>query len=153
MNRTTVPLLAATTLVALVAPSGIAAALVQEPQAKVVAPADAPAVAVVEPPDPDAPRVAVVPPPEPGAPPAIAILPPKPGLPAVAVVPPTTPGAPPALAVIPPDPDAPPVAVIPPPGGEVRIVIPVASASVAGLPDCSSTVTTHCVLNGSDSSR
>ena len=114
MNRTTAPLLAATTLVALVAPSGIAAALVQEPQAKVVAPADAPAVAVV---------------------------------------PPATPGAPPALAVIPPDPDAPPVAVIPPPGGEVRIVIPVASASVAGLPDCSSAVTTHCVLNGSDSSR
>jgi hypothetical protein len=95
----------------------------------------------------------VVPPPQPGAPPAFAILPPKPGLPAVAVVPPATPGAPPALAVIPPDPNAPPVAVVPPPGGEVRVVIPVAADSVAALPDCSSKVKAHCVLNRKNSNR
>ena len=103
--------------------------------------------------DPNAPPVAVVAPSQPGAPPASAILPPKPGLPAVAVVPPAKPGAPPALAVIPPDPNAPPVAVVPPPGGEVRVVIPVAAGSVATLPDCSSSVETHCVLNRKSSSR
>ena len=94
--------------------------------------------------DTNAPPVAVAA--DPGTPP-IAILPPKPGLPAVAVVPPAKPGAPPALAVIPPDPNAPPVAVVPPPDGEVRVVIPVAADSVAALPDCSSSVETHCVLN------
>jgi hypothetical protein len=83
----------------------------------------------------------------------VAILPPKPGLPAVAVVPPAHPGAPPTLAVIPPDPNAPPVAVVPPPGGEVRVVIPVAADSVATLPDCSSNVTAHCVLNRKNSIR
>ena len=156
MNRATIPLLAATMSVALIAPSDVAAALLQdEPRVQVVVPPDpdAPPVAVVEPPDPNAPRVAVVPPPQPGAPPAFAILPPKPGLPAVALVPPATPGAPPALAVIPPDPGAPPVAVVPPPGGEVQIVIPVAADSVAALPDCSSSVKTHCVLNRKNSSR
>lgn len=102
--------------------------------------------------DPNAPPVAVAAPADPNAPP-IAILPPKPGLPAVAVVPPAKPGAPPALAVIPPDPNAPPVAVVPPPGGEVRVVIPVAADSVAALPDCSSSVETHCVLNRKSSSR
>ena len=150
MNRPNIPLLAATVSVALVIPSNVTAAVVQaQPKVQVVVPPDpnAPPVAVVEPPDPNAPRVAVVPPTRPDAPPAFAILPPKPGLPAVAVVPPATPGAPPALAVIPPDPNAPPVAVVPPPGGEVRVVIPVAADSVAGLPDCSSKVKTHCVLN------
>ena len=150
MNRPNIPLLAAAVSVALIIPSNVAAAVVQDqPKVQVVVPPDpnAPPVAVVEPPDPNAPRVAVVPPTRPDAPPAFAILPPKPGLPAVAVVPPTTPGAPPALAVIPPDPNAPPVAVVPPPGGEVRVVIPVAADSVAALPDCSSKVTTHCVLN------
>lgn len=96
--------------------------------------------------DPNAPAVAVAAPADPNAPP-IAILPPKPGLPAVAVVPPAKPGAPPALAVIPPDPNAPPVAIIPPSEGEVRVVIPVAADSVSALPDCSSSVETHCVLN------
>jgi len=133
MNRATVPLLATTMSVALIAPSNVAAAFL--------------------PAQPDAPRVAVVPPPRPGAPPAIAILPPRPGMPAVAVVPPTAPGAPPALAVIPPDPHAPPIAVVPPPGGEVRLVIPVAANAVAGLPDCSARVTTHCVLNRRSPSR
>ena len=103
--------------------------------------------------DPNASPVAVVAPSQPGAPPVVAILPPKPGLPAVAVVPPAKPGAPPALAVIPPDPNAPPVAVVPPPEGEVRVVIPVAADSVAALPDCSSSVETHCVLNRKSSSR
>lgn len=103
--------------------------------------------------DPDAPSVAVVAPSQPGATPAVAILPPKPGLPAVAVVPPAQPGAAPALAVIPPDPDAPPVTVVPPPEGEVRVVIPVAADSVAALPDCSSSVESHCVLNRKGSSR
>jgi hypothetical protein len=156
MNRPTIPLLAATVSVALIVPSNVSAALLQtQPKVQVVAPPDpnAPPVAVVEPPDPNAPRVAVVPPPQPGAPPAFAILPPKPGLPAVAVVPPATAGAPPALAVIPPDPNAPPVAVVPPPGGEVRVVIPVAANAVAALPDCSSSVMTHCVLNRKHSSR
>ena len=37
----------------------------------------------------------------------------------------------PVAVVAPPDPDAPRNAVVPPPGGEVRIVIPVAMASVA----------------------
>jgi hypothetical protein len=150
MNRATIPLLAATMSVALIASPNVAAALLQAPpKVKVVAPADpnAPPVAVVEPQDPDAPRVAVVPPPRRGAPPAFAILPPRPGLPAVAVVPPTTPGAPPALAVIPPDPNASPVAVVPPPGGEVEVVIPVAASSVTGLPDCSPKIKTHCVMN------
>jgi hypothetical protein len=150
------PLLAATMSVALIAPSSVEAALLQaQPKVQVVPPPDpnAPPIAVVEPPDPNAPRVAVVPPPQPGAPPAFAILPPKPGLPAVAVVPPVTPGASPALAVIPPDPNAPPVAVVPPPGGEVRVVIPVAADSVAALPDCSSKVKTHCVMNRKSSSR
>lgn len=156
MNRATIPLLATTMSVALIAPwTGAAAPLQAQPKVEVVVPPDpnAPPVAVVEPPDPNAPRVAVVPPPVPGVPPAFAILPPRPGLPAVAVVPPTTPGAPPALAVIPPDPNAPPVAVVPPPGGQVRIVIPVAAGSVAGLPDCSSRVRAHCVLNRTNSSR
>ena len=155
MNRPTIPLLAATMSVALIAPSNAAAHLQAQPDVQVVVPPDpnAPPVAVVEPPDPNAPRVAVVPPPLPGAPPAFAILPPKPGLPAVALVPPATPGAPPALAVIPPDPDTPPVAVVPPPGGEVRVVIPVAADSVAALPDCSSRVKTHCVLNRKSSNR
>src|SRR5215211_5524821 len=124
MNRRTIPLLAATMSVALIAPSNVAAALLQaQPKVQVVVPPDpnAPPIAVVEPPDPNAPRVAVVPPP--------------------------TPDAPPALAVIPPDPNAPPVAVVAPPGGEVRVVIPVAADSVAALPDCSSRVKTHCVLN------
>lgn len=150
MDRSTIPLLAVTISVALMAPSHLEAALLQaQPKVQVVAPPDpnAPPVAVVEPPQPNAPRVAVVPPTQPGAPPAFAILPPKPGLPAVAVVPPATPGEPPALAVIPPDPNAPPLAVVPPPGGEVRVVIPVAADSVAALPDCSSKVMTHCVLN------
>lgn len=102
--------------------------------------------------DPNAPAVAVAAPSDPNAP-AVAILPPKPGLPAVVVAPPAKPGAPPALAVIPPDPNAPPVAVVPPPEGEVRVVIPVAADSVAALPDCSSTVETHCVLNRKNSSR
>lgn len=61
--------------------------------------------------------------------------------------------APPVAVVAPPDPDAPRNAVVPPPGGEVRIVIPVAMASVAGLPDCSSSVATHCVLSGRNPSR
>ena len=100
--------------------------------------------------DPNVPPVAVAA--EPGAPP-IAILPPKPGLPAVAVVPPAKAGAPPALAVIPPDPSTPPVTVVPPPEGEVRVVIPVAADSVAALPDCSSSVESHCVLNRKSSSR
>ncbi len=99
------------------------------------------------------PADAAVPSPQPGAPPAVAILPPKPGLPAVAVVPPATPGAPPSLAVIPPDPNAPPVAVVPPPGGEVQVVIPVAADSVTALPDCSSSVKAHCVLNRKNSGR
>ncbi len=93
MNRPTIPLLAVTVSVALIAPSNVAAALLQaQPKVQVVAPTDpnAPPVAVVEPPDPNAPRVAVVPPPQSGAPPAFAILPPKPGMPAVAVVPPAT---------------------------------------------------------------
>lgn len=156
MNRATITLLATTMSVALLAPWTAGAALPQaQPKVEVVVPPDpdAPPIAVVEPPNPNAPRVAVVPPPLPGAPPAFAILPPRAGLPAVAVVPPTTPGAPPALAVIPPDPDAPPLAVVPPPGGQVRIVIPVAANSVAGLPDCSSRVRTHCVLNRTNSSR
>ena len=156
MNRPIFPLLAATMSVALIVPSSVAAALLQaQPSVQVVVPPDpnAPPVAVVEPPDPNAPRVAVVPPPQPGAPPAFAILPPKPGMPALALVPPTTPGAPPALAVIPPDPDVPPVAVVPPPGGEVRVVIPVAADSVTALPDCTSKVKTHCVLNRKSSSR
>ena len=102
--------------------------------------------------DPSAPAVAVAAPSDPNAP-AVAILPPKPGLPAVVVAPPAKPGAPPALAVIPPDPNAPPVAVVPPPEGEVRVVIPVAADSVAALPDCSSSVETHCVLNRKSSSR
>ena len=143
MNFPTIPLLVATMSVAMIAPTNVAAAHLQAQ----------PSVQVVVPPDPNAPRVAVVPPPQPGAPPAFAILPPKPGLPAVALVPPATPGAPPALAVIPPDPDAPPVAVVPPPGGEVQVVIPVAADSVAALPDCSSSVKTHCVLNRKSSSR
>jgi hypothetical protein len=156
MNRPDIPLLAATVSVALIIPSNLAAAVLQvPPKVQVVAPADpnAPPVAVVESPDPNAPRVAVVPPTHPGAPPTFAILPPKPGLPAVAVVPAGTPGAPPALAVIPPDPNAPPVAVVPPPGGEVRIVIPVAASSVTALPDCSSNVTAHCVLNRKNPNR
>jgi hypothetical protein len=156
MNRPNIPLLAATVSVALIVPSNVAAAVLQaQPKVQVVVPPDpnAPPVAVVEPPDPNAPRLAVVPPAQPGAPAAFAILPPKPGLPAVAVVPPATPGAPPALAVIPPDPNAPPVAVVPPPGGEVRVVIPVAADSVAALPDCSSSVKTHCVLSRQHSSR
>ena len=156
MNRPIIPFLAATMSVALIAPSNVEAALLQaQPEVQVVTPPDpnAPPVAVVQPPDPNAPAVAVVPPPQPGVPPAFAILPPKPGLPAVAVVPPVTPGASPALAVIPPDPNAPPVAVVPPPGGEVRVVIPVAADSVAALPDCSSKVKTHCVLNRKKSSR
>ena len=156
MNRPIFPLLAATMSVALIAPSNVAAALLQaQPKVQVVVPPDpnAPPVAVVEPPDPDAPRVAVVPPPQPGAPPAFGILPPKPGLPAVALVPPATPGAPPALAVISPDSDAPPVVVVPPPGGEVQVVIPVAADSVTALPDCTSKVKTHCVLNRKSSSR
>ena len=102
--------------------------------------------------DSNAPAVAVAAPSDPNAP-AVAILPPKPGLPALAVVPPAKPGAPPALAVVPPDPNAPPVAVVPPPGGEVRVVIPVAADSVAALPDCSSSVQTHCVLNRKSSNR
>ena len=102
--------------------------------------------------DPNASAVAVAAPGDPNAPP-VAILPPKPGLPAVAVVPPAKPGAPPALAVIPPDPNAPPVAVVPPPEGEVRVVIPVAADAVAALPDCSSSVETHCVLNRKSSNR
>lgn len=102
--------------------------------------------------DANAPAVEVAAPADPNAP-AVAILPPKPGLPAVAVVPPATPGAPPTLTVIPPDPSAPPVAVVPPPEGEVRVVIPVASDSVAALPDCSSDVETHCVLNRKSNSR
>ena len=149
MNRPNIAVLAATVSVALILPSNVAAAVLQsQPKVQVVVPPDpkAPPVAVVEPPDPNGPRVAVVPPTKPGAPPTFAILPPKPGLPAVAVVPAASPGAPPALAVIPPDPNAPPVAVVPPPGGEVRVVIPVAADSVAALPDCSSKVTTHCVL-------
>ena len=156
MNRPTVSLLVVTVSVALVAPSSVAAALLQTPsKVQVVAPPDpsAPPVADVAPPDPNLPRVAVVPPPQAGAPPAFAILPPKPGMPAVAVVLPATPGAPPALAVIPPDPNTPPVAVVPPPGGEVRVVIPVAANAVAALPDCSSSVMTHCVLNRNHSSR
>jgi hypothetical protein len=134
-------MLAATATAALIAPSNAAVAQQTAP------------VAVVQPPDPNAPKVAVVPPTRPGAPPTFAILPPTPGAPAVAVVPPTSPGAPPALAVIPPDPSAPPVAIVPPPGGAVRIVIPVPANAVAGLPDCSSSVTTHCVLNGRHASR
>ena len=102
--------------------------------------------------DPSAPTVAVEAPADPNAP-AVAILPPKPGLPAVAVVPPAKPGAAPTLAVIPPDPNRPPVAVVPPPEGEVRVVIPVAADSVAALPDCSSSVESHCVLNRKSSSR
>ena len=156
MTRPTLSLLAAAASAAMIVPSNVSAALLQaQPSVQVVVPPDpnAPPVAVVEPPDPNAPRVAVVPPAQPGAPPAFAILPPKPGMPAVALVPPTTPGAPPALAVIPPDPDAPPVAVVPPPGGEVQVVIPVAADSVAALPDCSSKVKTHCVLNRKKSSR
>jgi hypothetical protein len=156
MNRPNIPLLAATVSLALISPPNVAAAVLQaQPKVQVVAPADpnAPPVAVVQPPDPNAPRVAVVPPARPGAPPTFAILPPKPGLPAVAVVPPANPGAPPALAVIPPDPSAPPVAVVPPPGGEVRVVIPVAADSVAALPDCSSKVPTHCVLNRKNPNR
>lgn len=102
--------------------------------------------------DPNAPSVAVAAPSDPNAP-AVAILPPKPGLPAVAVLPPAEPGAPPALTVIPPDPNAPPVAVVPPPEGEVRVVIPVAADSVAALPDCSSSVQTHCVQNRKSPSR
>ena len=156
MNRVKFPLIAATMSVAMIAPSSVAAAVLQDqPKVEVVVPPDpnAPPVAVVEPPDPNAPRVAVVPPPQPGAPPALAILPPKPGMPAVALVPPTTPGAPPALAVIPPDPSAPPIAVVPPPGGEVRVVIPVAADSVAALPDCSSKVKAHCVMNRKKSSQ
>lgn len=154
MNRATIPVLAATMSVALIAPAGAAAAFLQaQPRVQVVAPPNAPPVAVVEPPDPNAPRVAVVPPPRPGVPPAFAILPPRPGLPAVALVPPAAPGAPPTLAVIPPDPHAPPIAVVPPAGGEVRVVIPVAADSVTGLPDCSSRIMTHCVLNRRTSSR
>ena len=102
--------------------------------------------------DPNAPTVAVAAPADPNAP-AVAILPPKPGLPAVAVVPPAKPGEPPALTVIPPDPNAPPVAVVPPPEGEVRVVIPVAADSIAALPDCSSGVETHCVLNRKSATR
>ena len=102
--------------------------------------------------DPNAPTVAVEAPADPDAP-AVAILPPKPGLPAVAVVPPAKPGAAPTLTVIPPDPNAPPVAVVPPPEGEVRVVIPVAADSVAALPDCSSSVESHCVRNRKSSSR
>src|SRR5215203_1044488 len=152
MNRPTIALLSATVSVALIAPSNVAAALLQQtekPKVEVVVPPDpnAPPVAVVKPPDPNAPRVAVVPPTRPGAPPAFAIIPPKPGLPAVAVVPPATPGDPPALAVIPPDPNAPPVAVVPRPEGEVHVVIPVGANAVEALPDCSSKVKTHCVLN------
>ena len=156
MNFPTIPLLVATMSVAMIAPTNVAAAHLQaQPSVQVVVPPDpnAPPVAIVEPPDPNAPRIAVVPPPQPGAPPAFGILPPKPGLPAVALVPPATPGAPPALAVISPDSDAPPVVVVPPPGGEVQVVIPVAADSVAGLPDCSSKVKTHCVLNRKSSSR
>lgn len=102
--------------------------------------------------DANAPTVEVAAPADPNAP-AVAILPPRPGLPAVAVVPPAEPGAPPTLTVIPPDPNAPPVAVVPPPEGEVRVVIPVAADSVSALPDCSSTVEAHCVLNRNSSSR
>ena len=51
------------------------------------------------------------------------------------------------------DPNAPPVTVVPPPAGEVRVGIPVAADSVAALPDCSSTVETHCVLNRKSASR
>jgi hypothetical protein len=102
--------------------------------------------------DPNAATVAVAAPADPNAP-AVAILPPRPGLPAVAVVPPAEPGAPPTLTVIPPDPNAPPVAVVPPPEGEVRVVIPVAADTVSALPDCSSTVEAHCVLNRKSSSR
>lgn len=156
MNPPTSLLLVATMSVALIAPTNVGATHLQaQPSVQVIVPpnSDAPPVAVVEPPDPNSPRVAVVPPPQPGAPPALAILPPKPGLPAVALVPPATPGAPPALAVIPPDPDAPPVAVVPPPGGEVQVVIPVAADSVTALPDCTSKVKTHCVLNRKGSNR
>ena len=102
--------------------------------------------------DPNAATVAVAAPADPNAP-SVAILPPRPGLPAVAVVPPAEPGAPPTLTVIPPDPNAPPVAVVPPPEGEVRVVIPVAADTVSALPDCSSTVEAHCVLNRKSSSR
>jgi hypothetical protein len=156
MNRPILLMLAATATGALTASSNVdAAQQAAQPRVQVVKPADpnAPPVAVVQPPDPNAPKVAVVPPTQPGAPPAFAILPPAPGAPAVAVVPPTTPGAPPALAIIPPDPNAPPVAVVPPPGGAVRIVIPVPANAVAGLPDCSSSVQTHCVLNRRHASR
>jgi hypothetical protein len=143
MNRPTIPLLALSASIALVAPSNVAAALLHT-QSKVL---------IVTPPDADAPPVAIVAPPKAGASPTFAILPPKPGLPAIAVVPPATPGAPPALAVIPPDPNTPPVAVVPPPGGEVRVIIPVAANAVAALPDCSSGVMTHCVLNREHSVR
>ena len=156
MNRLNIALSTATVSVTVIAPWNVAAAVLQaQPKVQVVAPAgpNAPPATVVEPPDPNAPRVAVVPPTQPGAPPTFAILPPKPGLPAVAVVPPASPGGLPALAVIPPDPNAPPVAVVPPPGGEVRIVIPVAADSVAALPDCSSKATTHCVLNRKKANR
>ena len=155
MNRPTIPLLAVTVSVALIAPSNVAAALLQaQPKVQVVAPTDpnAPPVAVVEPPDPNAPRVAVVPPPQSGAPPAFAILPPKPGMPAVAVVPPATLSAARACGHSA-DPSTLPVAVVPPPGGEVRVVNPVAANAVAALPDCSSSVMTHCVLNRKHSTR
>ena len=156
MNRPNISLAAAALSAALFIPCNAAAAALQaQPKVQVVTPANpnAPPVAVVEPTDPNAPRVAVVPPAKPGAPPTFAILPPKPGLPAIALVPPATPGAPPALAVIPPHPNAPPVAVVPPPGGEVRVVIPVAADSVVALPDCSAKVTTHCVLNRKNPKR
>ena len=104
MNRPTIPLLAATMSVALIAPTNVAAAPLQAQ----------PKVQVVVPPDPNAPPVAVV---------------------------------------EPPDPDAPRVAVVPPPGGEVRVVIPVAADSVTALPDSTSKVKTHCVLNRKSSSR
>lgn len=156
MNRPTIPLLALSASIALVAPSNVAAALLHtQSKVLIVTPpdADAPPVAILAPPNPNLPRIAVVPPPKAGARPTFAILPPKPGLPAIAVVPPATPGAPPALAVIPPDPNTPPVAVVPPPGGEVRVIIPVAANAVAALPDCSSGVMTHCVLNREHSVR
>ena len=63
------------------------------------------------------------------------------------------PSAPEVAVAAPSDPNAPPVAVVPPPEGEVRVVIPVAADSVTALPDCSSSVETHCVLNRKSPSR
>ena len=142
MNPPTIPLLATTMSVALVAPSNVAAALLQAQ----------PKVQVVVPPDPNAPPIAVVEPPTPmrhGSRSCRRLCPAhRRSLRSCRRSPACRrsrwshrlPRGPPALAVIPPNPNAPPVAVVPPPGGEVRVVIPVAADSVAGLPDCSSTV-------------